>query len=422
MEKINVDNTKELTVVEWFTGYGGNELGLRRVLPTMRPIAFCERDAFVVANLVSKMEKGLLDAVPIWTDVTTFPIEPFQDRVGLFVASYPCQPFSHAGKRNGKDDDRHLWPSCRRFICGAHPTLVFLENVEGHISLGLSTVLSDLEEDGYTATWGIFSAAEVGAPHQRKRVFIMAHRHSVGQWEEGVQNGNDRWGIPGKTLKQSEQSILWSATVGCGELRDEELAHRQRTGLQGHAGDVNRQGGEPTGADRPAAEGGVSMGNTTSIGLCGGTENGFGQPTEVPGPRYEAIWPSRPGEAQYGWEPPRVVEDSQRIGRAGRASRPAGNDGRGPDGETALPGGGRGDRPADHGEIEQPVGRDAYGNTPGLDFARLSGLGDTELAEIREWMVKGTNRTDELRMCGNGVCPPTAERAFRVLYEELRNK
>ena len=146
MENTNVDNTQELRTVEWFFGYGGNHLGLRNCLPGLRFLAVYERDAFVVANMVSKMEAGLLDPVPIWTDATTFPIEPFKDRVGLFIASYPCQPFSHAGKRDGQNDDRHLWPSCRRFICGAHPAMVFLENVEGHVSLGLSIVLSDLKK------------------------------------------------------------------------------------------------------------------------------------------------------------------------------------------------------------------------------------------------------------------------------------
>ena len=88
MENKNVDNTEELSVVSWFTGYSGNELGLSGVIPNLRPIALCEREAFVCANLVAKMEAGLVDSVPIWTDVTTFPIEPFKDRCDLFIASY----------------------------------------------------------------------------------------------------------------------------------------------------------------------------------------------------------------------------------------------------------------------------------------------------------------------------------------------
>jgi len=73
-------------------------------------------------------------------------------------------------------------------------------------------------------------------------------------------------------------------------------------------------------------------------------------------------------------------------------------------------------------KVEPEMGRDIDGITDGMDISELSGLSNFELAEIRKWMVKGDNRTDELRSCGNGVVPATAERAFRVLMEELINK
>jgi DNA (cytosine-5)-methyltransferase 1 len=308
----------------------------------LRSIAVCERDAFVVANMVSKMEKGLLDSVPIWTDVTDFPTEPFGRGVlDLFIASYPCQGFSHAGKRLGTDDHRHLWPYCRKFIGAVRPGWVWLENVEGHVSLGLSTVLADLEEDGYAAAWGIFSASEVGAPHQRKRVFILAYDNSGGR------------------------------------------------------------------APRFQSGGGVSVG----------------------------AWPSRPGCAQHGWEPPRVVRgDYDRIAtsnrrfspeearlRAESIDRSVGNAGLLRQEVGCLQTAGTvqyGGENSD-GQTQPPLGGNADGITRGLDFARCTSLSNQELAEIRGWMVKGTNRTDELRLCGNGVVPQTAERAFRVLYAEL---
>jgi hypothetical protein len=74
------------------------------------------------------------------------------------------------------------------------------------------------------------------------------------------------------------------------------------------------------------------------------------------------------------------------------------------------------------GKIKPKMGRDIDGTTDGMDISELSGLSNSELAEIRQWMVKGDNRTDELRSCGNGVVPATADRAFRVLMEELINK
>ena len=174
MDKMNVDLTPELTHISLCTGYGGIDLGLKRALQKIRTICYVEIEAFAIANLVAKMEAGALGPAPIWSDLKTFPAHLFRDRVDLITGGYPCQPFSAAGKRKGADDPRHLWPHIRRHVQTIRPFRCFFENVEGHISLGLQEVIADLEADSYKATWGVFSAAEVGAPHRRKRVFIMA--------------------------------------------------------------------------------------------------------------------------------------------------------------------------------------------------------------------------------------------------------
>lgn len=171
----NMDCTEETrTHISLCAGYGGIDLGLHRVIRGMRTIAYAEIDAFAVEVLLARMEDGSIDAAPIWTDVRDFPWHLLHGSVDILSAGYPCQPFSHAGLRKGGDDERHLWPHIRRGIEAVRPSVVFLENVEGHISMGLASVISDLEELGYEAAWGIFSAAECGAPHQRKRVFIVA--------------------------------------------------------------------------------------------------------------------------------------------------------------------------------------------------------------------------------------------------------
>jgi DNA (cytosine-5)-methyltransferase 1 len=176
-----VDITKELpTVISFCSGYGGIERGLDLAGVEHRVIAFLEIEAFAIANLVNKMERGLIPPAPVYTDITSFPAEIFRDRVDIVTGGYPCQPFSKAGSRKGADDPRHLWPFIRRHLQSIRPLQCFFENVEGHISLGLSSVISDLEEDGYRSTWGIFSAREVGAPHQRKRVFIMGNAEHDG--------------------------------------------------------------------------------------------------------------------------------------------------------------------------------------------------------------------------------------------------
>ena len=194
-----MDTSKELksirplNVISFCSGYGGIERGLDLAGTNHRVLAYVEIEAYAVANLVNKMESGQLDPAPIYTDLKTFPAHLFRDCVDLITGGYPCQPFSAAGKRKGEDDPRHLWPYIREHINAIRPTQCLFENVEGHISLGLSSVISDMEEDGYSTAWGIFSAAEVGAPHQRKRVYILSNTisHPIRNKSERKESG---WG------------------------------------------------------------------------------------------------------------------------------------------------------------------------------------------------------------------------------------
>jgi len=188
----HVDTASPLTHISLCAGYGGIDLGLARAIPNIRTIAFSEIEAFACANLVSKMEAGLLDCAPIWTDLKTFPWDQFCGKVDIISGGFPCQPFSCAGKRNGDEDPRHLFPYILDGIRRCRPSIVFLENVEGIISSKLNGegwndpagtpvllhVLRELERVGYKTTAGVFSASECRAPHQRKRVFIMAHNLS----------------------------------------------------------------------------------------------------------------------------------------------------------------------------------------------------------------------------------------------------
>jgi len=341
-------------------GYGGIGLGIKRIFgERLRTIAYCELEGFAQANLISKMEKGFLDVAPIWSDLKTFPYGRFHGLVDILIAGYPCQPFSAAGKRAGKEDPRHLWPWIADGIRAMRPRMCFFENVEGHISLGLSSVISDLEELGYQVSWGIFSAREVGAPHQRKRVFILAHRIGDGHdWRE-LQDRVEGW--TGGELPQShegESCGVWSEARGCGQA-----------------------------------------------------------------------WPSRPGEPQNAWEPPRVVGNAiHNAGvdvcgtKCGQAQQPISSDSGSMGNSSMLDGAGqtRGQRETQTGrtgatqhdrQTQPPLGRDANGSTDWMVHAELYATCD--------------NRTDELRLLGNGVVPATAERAFRILIGELtteRNK
>jgi DNA (cytosine-5)-methyltransferase 1 len=103
--------------------------------------------------------------------------------VDVMTGGYPCQPFSHAGLRKGENDERHLWPYIREGISVLRPRLVLLENVRGHVTLGLREVLGEIAELGYGARWGVVRASDAGAPHQRARVFIAAYSESNGSDE-----------------------------------------------------------------------------------------------------------------------------------------------------------------------------------------------------------------------------------------------
>jgi DNA (cytosine-5)-methyltransferase 1 len=115
--------------------------------------------------------------------------------VDLICGGYPCQPFSHAGKRQGEEDDRHLWPEMYRLLVALRPTWFLAENVAGHITMGLDQVLSDLEAEGYTSQTIIVPACAVDAPHRRDRCWVVADANRSGQpTDQGsvrTQRGND---------------------------------------------------------------------------------------------------------------------------------------------------------------------------------------------------------------------------------------
>ncbi|MDP6890738.1 MAG: DNA cytosine methyltransferase, partial [Phycisphaerales bacterium] len=112
-------------------GIGGIDLGLRSVVEGCRTIAYVEIEAFSVAHLVASMEAGNLDSAPVFTDLHDFPWAEFHGVVDIVSGGFPCQPFSHAGRREGVEDPRHLWPVIARGIDAVRPACVFFENVDG---------------------------------------------------------------------------------------------------------------------------------------------------------------------------------------------------------------------------------------------------------------------------------------------------
>ena len=124
---------------------------------------------------------GIKHRPVLYSDIKNFNGKQWYGKVDIISGGFPCQPFSVAGKRKGKADDRWLWHEMRRVISEARPPWVVAENVTGIIKMDLDEVLSDLENIGYSTEAIIIPAAGVNAPHKRDRVWIIAYSHAEAQ-------------------------------------------------------------------------------------------------------------------------------------------------------------------------------------------------------------------------------------------------
>ena len=161
-----------------FAGAGGGILG--GLLLGWRTVCAVEIDAYCRQVLMQRQDDGILDPFPIWDDVRTFDGTEWRGLVDVVSAGFPCQPFSVAGKQQAADDDRNGWPATARILGEVRAPWVLLENVPGLIATGyLATVIGDLATLGYVGRYGILSAASVGAPHRRERLWIVGHASSI---------------------------------------------------------------------------------------------------------------------------------------------------------------------------------------------------------------------------------------------------
>lgn len=166
---------RPLDILSICTGGGGLDLGIELAIPGVRSVCLVEREAFAVAHLVSAMEQGLMAPVPVWSDARTFDGRRWRGCVDGLIGGIPCQPHSLAGKRLGQEDERDLWSDARRILVQSGAWFVLIENVGGMLSSGGGErVWRDLGRLGFAREVGLFAASEVGAPHGRERVFILA--------------------------------------------------------------------------------------------------------------------------------------------------------------------------------------------------------------------------------------------------------
>lgn len=287
-----------LKALSLFSGIGGFEIACGwagiEVVGQVEIDPFCRR----------VLEKHW-PAVPRWGDIRELEGQEVLDicgRIDIVLGGFPCQPFSAAGKRKGSADDRYLWPEMVRVVREINPRWVVGENVRGLLSSKypapekgtiLGDILRDLAQSGYRVGWVCYGARDVGAPHRRDRVFIVAYHDKPGLQEverqAPPQQGKD-W--PYVRLPGADGPLV---DPGC-------------PGLQ-----VAQQRGTPCAEERPpgpaAQRDGGPRGEGATLPCLGGVPHGF--PTEF----YGHKWPAGPGE-QYPWEPPRLASgEKDRIAR-----------------------------------------------------------------------------------------------------------
>jgi DNA (cytosine-5)-methyltransferase 1 len=213
-----------LTHFSLFTGIGGIDLAAEWAGFTT--VGQCEWADYPT----NVLEKHWPD-VPRWRDIRNVTAESFKNRTGLSTVDlisggFPCQPFSVAGKRKGKNDDRYLWPEMFRVIQELRPTWMLGENVPGIVNMALEKVCTDLEDKNYEVQPIIIPACGVGALHRRYRVFILAHSNGAGdRTQEFRLNGN------GQTENEGWKEQSQCRTIGlCENVADTNDQRLQRRG------------------------------------------------------------------------------------------------------------------------------------------------------------------------------------------------
>ena len=221
-------------LLDLFSGIGGFSLGAEaNGIPT---VAFVEKDPFC-----QKVLRKHWSNTPIISDIRTVKGEDYEtDGVTIISGGFPCQPFSQAGKRKGTDDDRYLWDETLRVVAETKPEWFIGENVEGLINiqngLVLRSVQDDLEREGFQVQCLVIPASGIGAWHQRKRVWIIAHSSS--ERSSSQQVGTDRQlGKESETKERTRNQSSLRTSSSCSDVSNTNDS-RNRTSEHG----TERQG------------------------------------------------------------------------------------------------------------------------------------------------------------------------------------
>ena len=212
-----------IRILDICSGIGGFSLGLEST-GGFDTVAFCEFDDFC-----RKVLNKHWPDVPIYKDLKEIGNEPeriIQD-FDLICGGIPCQPFSVAGKKKGKEDDRHLWPYMYEIIKHKKPTWVIVENVGGFVNVALDDVCLDLETQGYATQSFIIPACSVEAPHRRDRIWILGK--NLENPGRALRQGRIEQGENADEVGQGDADQLERS----GSTPRSDVAHTNDNGLEG---------------------------------------------------------------------------------------------------------------------------------------------------------------------------------------------
>lgn len=174
-----------------FAGAGGGILGGH--LLGWRTVCAVEWGKYPASVLLARQNDGILPAFPIWDDVQTFDGRPWRGIVDVVSGGFPCQDISAAGGGAGIDGARSgMWKHMARIIGEVRPKCVFVENSPLLVGRGLAVVLSDLAALGYVAKWFCLSASDIGAPHKRDRIWLVANTDGMRELQPERSQQNER--------------------------------------------------------------------------------------------------------------------------------------------------------------------------------------------------------------------------------------
>ena len=244
-------DTVPMKYLSLFSGICGGDLWAQNFLK-WKCLGYVEWEKYCCDVIKQRIKDGLLSDAPIFQgDIRRFNSEgyakAYQGMVDVITAGFPCQPFSVAGKQRGEQDERNMWPTTWDTIRIIRPRFTFLENVPGLLNSGyFRVILNNLHEIGYDVRWACLSAKEVGAQHQRERLWIVA----TDPMQSGLQK--DEKNIEGAQWNE----IIYRPWTSCDISRDLPIKWKN---CERYCPDIRKGNGIPKFMDRIAALGNAQV-------------------------------------------------------------------------------------------------------------------------------------------------------------------